>query len=182
MLKADGSTITTRQLKDMLENHLPELKNEFDEIVYRVRYCAINSQLRVNIADLAVHALAEQGFISDKNGYQDNDQRNRYITQLVNIDGSRITIQIDPIDDLETTNDIVMLTEDVTPKFQPEVRKRANLILQSLQKWGLHVGQIQTSPRNASTVGQSDYYENISGMESDLVKEHGIEKEYGRTN
>ena len=170
------------QLKDLLAVQLPEIKNEFDGIVYRVRYCAINSQLRVNIADMAVHVLGQQGFISDKNGYLENDQRNRYITELVNIDGSRITIQVDPIDDLETTNDIVMLTEDITPKFQPEIRNRANLILRSLQEWGLHVGQIQTSPRNSEPRIGSEYFNNLPGAEIGLQDTSRIEKEYGRAD
>jgi hypothetical protein len=182
ILRSDHSTLTSSQLDDLLENQIPEIKHEFDAMVFRVRYCAINSQLRVNIADLAVHALKMQGFILDNNGYQDNDQRNRYITQLVNIEGSRITIQVDPVDDLETTNDIVLITEDISPKFQPEVRKRADLILRSLQNWGLHVGHLQTSPRIADPLTDTQINTNIpQGLPGHQIS-HNNRKDNGRAN
>jgi hypothetical protein len=181
-LKMENATISSAQLRDLMLHDLPDLKNEFDSLVFQARYSALNSQLRVNIADLAVHALERQGFVSENYGYSKNDQRSRYITQMVNIEGSRVTIQVEPVDDLEFTNYICLETQDASPKFMPEIRKRSQLILQSLQKWGLQIGQIQTSPRISDAPVNFDLPVTVQENPRKYQPFEKVALEYGRTS
>ncbi len=84
------------------------MEKEFDSVVYHARLAVINSQLRINIADIAVHALEQQGFVMDEAGYEQGDGHRPYSVTMHNVENSRVVIHVDPVSDVESTNALIV--------------------------------------------------------------------------
>ncbi|MBN2385414.1 MAG: hypothetical protein JXB85_00210 [Anaerolineales bacterium] len=147
-LRNEISSISSKELYQLLQEDLPGLKEAFNTIVYQARHAAINSQLRINIADCALQALVRQGFFQETHGYLQNDKRDSYVLSMIDIAGNRVTIQVNPLED--TVSDLVVISEDRAMKTEHEKKKRAQEISAALLGYGLQVGSFLTSPRSAA--------------------------------
>jgi hypothetical protein len=137
-------------LRTCLQDGLPRIKKEFDSLLFAARLSAINSQIRINIADLSLEALEGQGFTMEEGGYSQGDRRNPFIINLKNIEGSRVTIQVDPLEESENANDLTIISRDKDQRTEHELRQRSNEIIRALLQRGLRVGPVQETPQHVS--------------------------------
>jgi len=163
-LKTHKSSITCQQLESILKSELPEFQKEFDEIIYQARFAAINSQLRINIADLALQALQSQGFDVDEYGYESDDMRNPYCLRMKNIEGSQVTIRVNPVDNQENKNNIILESHDSFEKTEHELRLRANEIRQTLLQHGLRIGNMDSQNQDTGALIE------IPNRQTDTIK------------
>lgn len=145
-MKERVNVISIHDLQNIISNSLPEIVQQFDNLIYQARYAALNSQFRINIAEMAIFALRSQGFVEQSCGYDKEDMRNSYFVKMENIEGSQVTIWINPIDNEKNLNDIVVQSSDVDVRSEPELRNRANEILNSLKNRGLVIKNLETNP------------------------------------
>jgi len=141
-LQAGADGPGTPELQEFVARQGPALEKEFEALVYRGRLAVINSQLRINIADIAVHALEEQGFVMDKAGYARGDRQKPYLVSMHNIENSQVIIHVDPISDMESTNALVIESHDSLDRTEHELRQRSAEIYGALLPYGLRVGPI----------------------------------------
>ena len=142
-LRTSAHRFTTSELDDLIQNIIPRFRKDFDEIIYQARLEVIYSQIRINIADIAIQALGRQGFIMQEHGYAGNDMRKPYFISLQNIEGSQVTILVNPMKDMKAVNDLVIDSYDVSTRTESELRSRSREIVQSLTQFGLQVGPIK---------------------------------------
>ncbi len=140
-LRNDAHQLSIQDLRNYLYEVLPKLEKDLDNIIYQSRLEVINSQIRINIADLALQALEKQGFVLDQCGYINNDRRKSFFASVRNIEGSEVVIYVDPA--RENVNNIVIDSKDRIPRTEHELRKRFQDIAQTLLQYGLQVGAMQ---------------------------------------
>jgi hypothetical protein len=141
-LRTASHRITSTELKDLIQNIVPRFRQDFDEIIYEARLDVIYSQIRINIADIAIQALGRQGFVIQEHGYTENDMRKPYFISLLNIEGSRVTILVNPMKDTKAANDLVINSFDTSTRTESELRSRSREIVKSLAQFGLQVGPL----------------------------------------
>ena len=146
-LRARSQSLTAADLKDLTENGIPRIEKEFNEIIYKARMEVIYSQIQINIADISIQALKNQGFQVAKHGFMENDMRKPYFVTLQNIEGSLVTININPIRSLEVANNLVIKSHDATLRTESELRSRSREIVRSLNQFGLQVGPVRHENR-----------------------------------
>jgi hypothetical protein len=147
--------ISTQELKH-LHTELPSvLAGLFESIIYEARLNALNSQLRMNIAETALQALEEQGFALERAGYTNKDMRGSFIAHLDNPDGSHVKIQVLPTaeNNKELTNELVVITEHPDLKTEQEARLLWEELSRSLSQFNLKVGRpyVGDAPHPATT-------------------------------
>jgi hypothetical protein len=177
-IKTNLGCITCQQLESILQNDLPEYRKQFEAIIYQARFAAINSQLRINIADIALQALSAQGFVEDGFGYVSDDKRSPYYLRVKNIDGSLVTIWVNPLDNQENCNDLVVESQDSSNKTERELRQRSHEIIQSLQRYGLRVGGLENAYENAvgSANNGRQHSTAPSALRQQTLQQRGTEK------
>ncbi len=92
--ESDECTFETAGLRQIIEKELPFYASELENMIRQTRLAALNSQLRINIADLVVQALKEQGFSLEDAGYDNVDMRQGYGARLVNYEGGEVLVQV----------------------------------------------------------------------------------------
>ena len=65
-LREKSPDLSVEILRTCLDENLAGIKKEFDALLFAARLSAINSQIRINIADLSVQALEGRGLLSKK--------------------------------------------------------------------------------------------------------------------
>ncbi len=93
-----GELFAEVELKKILEEHLPRLKDELEQSIYWARRNVLASQIRYNIASRVVQALGEQGFVLTSGSYAESDQRCLYQVQMRHIDGSEVIVEVKEIE------------------------------------------------------------------------------------
>jgi hypothetical protein len=155
---------STVELRRMLKNQLPEIQDELGEAVFNARVAAINSQLRINIADLVVQALQEQGFSLENASYQGVDMRQSYAARMMNFEGNEVEIQVAPYGSGIGENELHVRSFDEQLRTEHELLQRWREINQSLAQRGLSVRQaevvgaphmVRENPRNRYSVGKN---------------------------
>ena len=131
------------ELTDYVDNVIPGMRNEFDQIIFDARLAAIYSQIRINIADIAIQALYKQGFVVNEHGFSENDMSDSYIISMRNIEGSQVTVSVNPIQNAEVANDLVIESQDSILRTESELRSRSQEIRNSLIQYGLQVGPMK---------------------------------------
>ncbi|MBA4379095.1 MAG: hypothetical protein C0393_00120 [Anaerolinea sp.] len=151
ILRNNAQRLTIQDLRNYLQEVLPQLENELDDLIFQARWEVINSQIRVNIADLALQALEKQGFVLNQGGYVNNDMRETFFASMRNIEGSEVFIYVDP--GRENTNALVIDSKDKLPRTEHELRKRFQEISQTLLQYGLQVGpmEVGSTPKTVAT-------------------------------
>jgi hypothetical protein len=143
-LRTEADSLTSAELIELIKNVIPGLKKEFNTLVYEARLAVIYSQIRINIADIAIQALERQGFTVNEHGFVENNMRKPYLISLQNIEGSQVLIHVDPIHNAESANDLVIESQDTVVRTESELRSRSQEILRSLTHYGLRVGPVST--------------------------------------
>lgn len=137
----------TETFLQMLQNDIPELFRALEETVLDARITALNSQLRINIADLVVQALQEQGFSLEISDYRSSDMRLGFGAQLSNMEGNKVVVQIDPAGDALGANELHIESLDSQARTEHELQQRWYEINRSLAAHGVQVGPFQQGQR-----------------------------------
>lgn len=150
LLEKDRPHITTEELKQISAELPPALTARFEALVYEARFNALNSQLRMNIAERALQALEAHGFTLGDSGYSNQDMRNAFTARLDSPDGSRVTVQVIPTAeaDQELANELVVITNHPHLKTEHEARLQWEELSRSLQQFELNVGrpEVRSAP------------------------------------
>jgi hypothetical protein len=145
-LETSNELLDFATLENLINETIPELSCELEDIITRVRMDVISSQMRINIADLVIGALSEQGFVPESSGYSKADLRDSFYANVRNLEGSEIVIQVEPIEGIGNRNELHLHSLDHEGKTRHELRQRSKEITRSLQKYGLQVGAMSTQP------------------------------------
>jgi hypothetical protein len=147
-IEAPVSQGQMNRLREMITQRIPAWQAQAGELVYQARMAVINSQLRVNIASLAMKALKTQGYQIEQAGYEEEDMRGMYRVQMVDIEGSRIVIKVEPKAGAVADTELHVYANDQAKRTPHEMRQRAREIERSLSGAGLMVGELtQEEPR-----------------------------------
>ncbi len=141
-VEVDHPDLDMETLRRLAQEDLPAREKELFEIVFQARLELLNSQLRVNIADLTVQALQEQGFVPVQTRFQANDMRWGYQVRLVNLEGAEVLVKIDPDPREFGRNELHLVSRDRPLRTEHELWQRAKIIRQSLQAYGLAIGEM----------------------------------------
>jgi hypothetical protein len=155
-LVQDQQHLSTEELTRIQTELLPVMTERFESIVYEARLNALNSQLRMNIAEKALQALEIHGFKLNDSGYANKDMRAPFMAVLENSDGSHVSIQVLPKDPStqELTNELVVVTNHPYLKTEQEARLQWEELCRSLNQYNLDVSRPEV--RAAPAVGVSD--------------------------
>ncbi|NPV75456.1 MAG: hypothetical protein HPY59_03680 [Anaerolineae bacterium] len=127
-------------LKSLLDLQLPAWQKEAEDLVFSARLCVINSQIRINIAELIVRALQEQGFQLQEGSYRNNDMRDGFEALVQGLDGSEVLIRVNPLEDQSGSADVHLISLDQEMRTERELTQRARELGETLQRYGLAVG------------------------------------------
>ncbi|HSQ18028.1 MAG TPA: hypothetical protein VLM83_10035, partial [Anaerolineales bacterium] len=141
-IDAPVSTGQMNRLREMITKRIPAWQTQAGELVYQARMAVINSQLRMNIASLAMKALKTQGYQIEQAGYEEEDMRGEYRVQMVDIEGSRIVIKVEPKPGAVADTELHVYANDQAKRTPHEMRQRAREIERSLSGAGLMVGEL----------------------------------------
>jgi hypothetical protein len=103
----------------------------------------LNSQLRINIADLVIEALQKQGYVLQQAEYAGSDQRMAYSAKVRNLEGNEIVIQVYP-SDLVGKNELHLVSLDRENRTEHELRQRSLEVTRSLGQHGLQVDNLRS--------------------------------------
>jgi hypothetical protein len=141
----DQNILSLNDIQRIYSQILPSIRETFEKIIFDARLNALNSQLRMNIAEKAFEALENHGFVLDESGYSNNDMRSQFNAHLECPDGSQVLIQVLPTE--ETTealaNDLVVITTHPFLKTEHEARLRWEELSQTLNRYNLRVSRPQ---------------------------------------
>lgn len=132
-------------LKNLLEDQFPRWQKEVEDLVFEARLCVINSQIRINIAELIVRALQEQGFQLQDGAYRENDMRAGFEAFVQSLDGSEVLIRVEPFEDQSGSTDVHLISLDKELRTEQELTQRARELGETLQRYGLAVGGGKTN-------------------------------------
>lgn len=137
--------MTTEQLRQIAESTVPSFQERLEEVVREARLAVLGSQLRINIADLVVRALEEQGFALQDATYEGEDMRGGYVAKVKHLDGSEIVVTVTPKEGEPAENELNIHSYDVDQRSEHELRQRARELAQALQAKGLQTGEPRTA-------------------------------------
>jgi hypothetical protein len=150
LLSQEQRSISIEELKQTYNEFLPLLWKKFESILYEARLSALNSQLRMNIAERALEALEIHGFRLNASGYADKDMRAAFTASLENPDGSRVMIEVLPSQKApqELTNELVVTTNHPYLKTEHEARLQWQELCRTLNQYDLDVSrpEIRATP------------------------------------
>jgi hypothetical protein len=159
LLSRERASISTEELKRTYHELLPVVTERFESIIYEARMNALNSQLRMNIAERALQALEIQGFRLNAAGYANQDMRSAFTARLENPDGSRVTIEVLPTDktEQELANELVVITDHPYLKTEQEARLQWQELCRTLNQHNLDVSrpEIRATPLASTKPGES---------------------------
>jgi hypothetical protein len=150
LLAQERRSISTEDLKRTYNEFLPLLRETFESIIYEARLSALNSQLRMNIAERALQALETHGFRLNASGYTNKDMRAAFTANLENADGSQVMIEVLPTQKAqqELTNELVVITNHPTLRTEHEARLQWQELCRTLNQYDLDVSrpEIRATP------------------------------------
>jgi hypothetical protein len=143
-------------LRLWLDTVLPDCRQKLERTILDARVKAINSQLRINVADLIVQALQQQGFSLASSAYNDYDLRLGYGARLTNIEGNEVIVQLTPNGTGIGENELHIQSYDSEEKTEHELHRRWQEMSQSLICYGIEVGHYEKLdlPRRAPRPSQ----------------------------
>ncbi len=156
LLTFHSETLDIGSMKRLTEHTLQEIDNQIDELVFTARKDVINSQIRINIADLVFDTLLAQGYHLDSASYQDGDMRGPYCLKASNIAGNEVEITVEPIQDNLGNQTLHIRSSDNNQITEHELRERNLEITRALQERGVQVGPINNSPRETDLAWDQD--------------------------
>jgi hypothetical protein len=158
-LDEDRDVLSLEDVGRIYGQVLPAIRESFASMISDARLNALNSQLRMNIAEKALEALEQQGFVLDSAGYSGDDMRAQFNARLACADGSQVTIHVLPDEnsDKELANELVMITTSPYLKTEHEARLRWEELSRTLSQYELTVGRPEIhSPTTASSFAENE--------------------------
>jgi hypothetical protein len=146
----------TQELINALDHKIPNLEQQIDQLIYQARLAALNSQLRINIADLVIQALEVQGFTLQDSAYRNLDYHHDYQANLTNYDGSQVLVEVIPTQQGQGQNELHIHSLDQLKRTPYELRRRSLEINRTLQAFGLHTGALEVLPEPQATPTRKD--------------------------
>ncbi len=145
LLSQESRSISTDELRQTYNGLLPVIRDKFESIIHDAQLKALNSQLRMNIAEKALQALETQGFKLNNAGYIQEDMRSAFTAQLENLDGSQVIIKVLPAEQQtqELTNELVMVTNHPFIKTEQEARLQWQELCRALNEYDLQVSRAE---------------------------------------
>ncbi len=138
-LQRQDEPLLADELRDIVVRQCPALQKEFESILYQARLAVINSQLRINIAEVAARALEDQGFVVDEAQYMQGDQRAPFVVSMRGVEDNSVTIRVVPVSDKDTANALEIVSHDAPDRTEHELRQRAQEVYGTLLLYGLQV-------------------------------------------
>ena len=137
----DQNILTIEDIDRIYLQIMPVIRESFESLIYDARLNALNSQLRMNIAEKSLNALENHGFLLDTAGYKDDDMRSEFNAHLECPDGSEVSIQVIPteIPSSELSNDLVVITTHPYLKTEHEARLQWDELSHTLSQYNLKV-------------------------------------------
>lgn len=145
MYESCKQQITFEDLDTLSIQTIPKLRKDFSDLVFEARQNAINSQIKINVAYLAMKALEKHGFSLKEANYKNGDMRDSFSAQLCDEDGSNIILQVTP-NKVSNSNNLIVDTIDETIHTEDEYMRRWEEINRSLEAAGVQVGQVHVTP------------------------------------
>lgn len=158
------NTLTIEEVKVILAK-IETLKPKIGEIVEHARQNILASQLRSNVAELAVEALRGQGFEVEDTTYEGDDMRNAYIAKVKNIAGSEVVTVISPVEGEFGKNSVSIHSYDEMFRDEATLQQRAQGVVSLLNEEGLqaappeHVGEARPEFRDITAVRKRKDFE-----------------------
>lgn len=146
--------------RELLEEQIPALEQAVCEAVGKARTAALASQVRFNIAERVVAALAEQGYLPTESGWQDSEA-DSYQATLHDYSGSQVIVHVspasnraaDPSSDQAYQLEINFHSQDVLSEHI--LHQSSEEIYATLRRAGLNVHSVlqPTAPETLSQPG-----------------------------
>jgi hypothetical protein len=176
LLSREQRSISTAELKQTYKELLPVVVERFESIIYEARLNALNSQLRMNIAERALQALEIQGFRLHTSGYADQDMRGAFKAQLENADGSQVLIEIVPTDRTkqELSNELVVVTNHPYLKTEHEARLQWQELCRTLNQYDLHVSRPEIRAAPAASTIPAENSPRMSEVAVQSLRQHDV--------
>ena len=133
-------TFGIQELSQWREDLIPRFYQMLENILTDARICALNSQIRINIADLVVKALREQGFHLENSTYESEDERLAYQARLMNLRGNEVVVQVAPTGRQLGENELQLESLDRSTKTEHQLVQRWSEVQRSLSRYGLSIG------------------------------------------
>lgn len=170
----DQQHLSTEELTRMQAELFPVVMERFESIIYEARLNALNSQLRMNIAERALVALENHGFKLNESGYINKDMRAPFMAQLDNSDGSRVTVQVLPTDQTtqELANELVVVTNHPYLKTEHEARLQWEELCRTLHQYDLNVSRPEVRPAPPLTKSDPDQQALLTVPKAISLKKH----------
>ena len=140
-IKSEQPIMSIDALKNIIEHIAPQLRNQLEDIIGEARQKVLSSQLRINIADIALQALERQGFSLSDATYEGEDQRRKYVVKAKHIDGSEVVIVVSPKEGQPLENDLEIHSYETAQWSEETLQTRANEVAKALSAEGLQVPQ-----------------------------------------
>jgi hypothetical protein len=141
-LRSCASSLTTEELDTIISIRIPDTRQLLNNLIYKARWEVVNSQIRINIADIAIQALEGQGFRIREHGFKESNMKEAYQISLTNVEGSQVIIRVNPLPEVEAGTDISIESIDQERRTESELRSRSLEITRSLARYGLRVGPL----------------------------------------
>ena len=143
LVQSGFPSVDTATLQHIARSVLPAYQQQIEQTVEAARLTALSSQVRINIADLVVQALEDQGYVLQDASYGEGNPTSEYRAALQSLDGCEVEILVSPVDNLPVNNELSIISHDREQKSEHELRQRAREVAKSLQHYGLNVGNFQ---------------------------------------
>ncbi len=137
-----SSALTTEELQDLQAKQIPMIEDEIHEARFQARIEFLSSQIRINIADIALAALEKQGFLLQQSGYDRHDMRSSFTASSRHIDGSEVVVKVVPAAEENLGNHLHVLSSDAGIRTRHELLLRAETIRRTLAGVGLNMGPV----------------------------------------
>ncbi|EIV94355.1 hypothetical protein [Frankia sp. QA3] len=135
-----GTPLSTAELRALVERRAPELSDRLGEIVERAGLAQLGSQLRVNIADVVVQTLVENGFELAEHTWAGEDERGSFFAKVAHPDGGEVVVDVTPSASDPSSSELRVLSYDEDAGADELRRARARDLAASLRESGLDSG------------------------------------------
>lgn len=139
-----SESLSFDDLLNMQDSLLPSLHRELQNACQLAVVEALNSQLRVNIADVVIQALESEGYRLTAANYENQDIRKSFQTTTKNLAGNEVKIELQSRREEKGSIQLHLMNYVLSPRPDYFLKKKSKAIIQSLQRFGIEVGEIQT--------------------------------------
>lgn len=134
----EDSPLSIAQMRELVEKTLPDMDNQLDCIIEEAQMEVIRSQMRVNIADLAMQALEAQGFTLQDGLYEGEDMRGGFVAKARNVAGSEVVVSVMPEGDRDR---LTVDSFEPRPRAERELVQRSREIASAMRSNGLDASE-----------------------------------------